>query len=254
MKVTIIIPARMAATRFPGKPLFRINGKPMIQWVYQRCRMSRADQVIVATDSEEIAQVVSDFGGRAAMTSANHINGTQRIAEVAATIDADILINVQGDEPTIDPRAIDAVIQPFETDARLEMTTLAEAIGEKDDLFNPHVVKVVFDQNQRALYFSRAPIPFVKHPEMNSIDWEADDLSHHFRHVGIYGFRRRFLLEFVGQPPCRLEEMEGLEQLRALYMGASIHVGVTPYPSIGVDTPEDAVRAENYLKKEGRVS
>ena len=251
MKVTVLIPARMEATRFPGKPLYKIGDKPMIQWVYERASQSQAQQVIVATDSEEIHKTVKAFGGHVEMTSPKHRNGTQRIAEIAARLDAEIIVNVQGDEPTIHPQAIDQVIQPLQNDGLLEMATLAEPIVDHDSIFNPNIVKVVRDKKGRAMFFSRAPIPFFKHPNMDRIYWEPNGEKRHLRHIGIYGYQRRFLLDYVAEPLSELEHIEGLEQLRALYMGAHIQVELTSFTSIGVDTPEDAKKAEQFLSEEG---
>ena len=249
MKVSIIIPARMAATRFPGKPLFRINGKPMIQWVYERAASAGTGTVIVATDSEEILACVEDFGGLARLTRADHENGTQRIAEVAKDLETDLVINVQGDEPCIHPDAIKAVISCLKAHPTMEMATLAEEIRDSHSIFNPNVVKLVTDKHNRAIYFSRAPIPYYKHPGMDSPSWphDPDKAPAYLRHVGVYGFRKDFLLRYVEEPPCDLERIEGLEQLRALYMGAAIGVAITTHPSIGVDTPQDVQKAQDYL-------
>ena len=250
MKVSILIPARMAATRFPGKPLSKISGKPMIQWVWERACASRADRVIVATDSSEIFDAVQSFGGEAMMTASTHENGTQRIAEVAAQIETDLVINVQGDEPAILPQSINSVIEPLIQSPDLEMSTLACPItGER--LFDPNLVKVVTDKQGDALYFSRSPIPFRKHAGMDRIHWETLQDDVHLQHIGVYGFQRDFLLRYVAEPPCALERIEGLEQLRALYMGARIHVEVVQHASVGVDTPEDIPRAEQFLKQQG---
>jgi len=249
MKVTILIPARMAATRFPGKPLSKILGKPMIQWVYERASQSRAHSVIVATDSREILETVEGFGGRAMMTRADHTNGSQRIAEVAEKIESGLVINVQGDEPVISPEAINLVIDPLLKDPNLEMATLACRIRNHEDLFNPNIVKVVFAKDHKAMYFSRSPIPFRKHAGMDQIYWKPDSQTDHFQHIGVYGYQRDFLLQYVKEPACDLEEIEGLEQLRALYMGARIQVEIVDRPSIGVDNPEDIPKVERYLKE-----
>jgi len=247
MKVTILIPARMAATRFPGKPLSIINGRPMIQWVYERSARSSADRVLVATDSEEILTAVRAFGGEAILTGSHHQNGTQRIAEAAAGIDADIVVNVQGDEPCIHPDDIDAAVAPLRLDPNLPMGTLASRIQSRADLFDPNVVKVVFNRHGAALYFSRSAIPYRKHEGMSDASFDPGPTSH-YRHIGVYAYRRNFLLAYVNEPTCSLEETEGLEQLRALYMGAEIRVTLTHNPSIGVDTPRDVAKAEAYLK------
>lgn len=247
--VTVLIPARFQATRFPGKPLTPILGKPMIQWVYERSAKSCADRVIVATDSDRIFACVVGFGGEAEMTRADHANGSQRIAEVAERIETDIVVNVQGDEPTLHPSAIDRVIAPFSTDPDLPMATLCEAMKDHAQMFNPNVVKVVCDARGRALYFSRAPIPFLKHVGMNAISWPADRAVGFLKHVGVYAYRRDFLLEYQAHPPCELEQIEGLEQLRALDMGARIQVERTPHPTLHVDVPDDVARVESFLKQ-----
>ena len=187
------------------------------------------------------------------MTRSDHENGTQRIAEVARTLDTDLVINVQGDEPTIHPAAIKAVIDPLKKNPNLQMSTLAEKITHKNDLFNPNVVKVVRDKTGRALYFSRSTIPYKKHLGMKDPFFEPDAEPLHLRHLGIYGYRASFLQDYVSEPVCSLEQIEGLEQLRALYMGASIQVELTNYPSIGVDTPRDVPKAEAYLASEGEI-
>lgn len=247
MSATVIIPARMAASRFPGKPLAKILGKPMIEWVVLRSRMAAVTRVIVATDSPEIAEVVRGFGGEVVLTRADHENGTSRIAEVAAELDDDIVVNVQGDEPAIHPDDINAVVQPLRDDVTLPMATLAEPMTHHPDVFDPNIVKVVWDQNRRALYFSRAPIPYTKHDGMQAPTFPAATHTY-YRHVGIYAYRKSFLLDYVARPVCDLERIEGLEQLRALHMGAAIYVGQASRPSIGVDTPADVPRAETLLR------
>ncbi len=252
MKVVILIPARMAATRFPGKPLAPILGKPMIQWVYERSAQARAQRVIVATDSREIHDAVTGFGGEAAMTDPGHVNGTQRIAEVAAGLDAEAVVNVQGDEPAIHPSSINAVIDALAADPDLEMATLAERITRREDLFNPNVVKVTRNGRGDALYFSRAPIPYLMRPDMaeRPFSWALDPRVEYLRHIGVYAFRRAFLLRYVAEPACAAESAEGLEQLRALHMGARIRTAVTQRTGVGVDTPEDIAVAERYLANE----
>lgn len=221
----------------------------MIQWVVERCQSVAGVEVAVATDDERIRAAVTAFGGQVVMTRSDHENGTQRIAEVARSMQADIIVNVQGDEPLIEPAAIEQVIGLLQADPQLEMATLAEPITQFEDIFNPHVVKVVCAENGNALYFSRAPIPFMKHPDMSRIDWPKHLTGKHFRHVGIYGYRRDFLLRFADESACDLEQFEGLEQLRALVMGARIRVGITHMELVGVDTPEDLDRAEAALAR-----
>ncbi len=238
MRVTAIIPARYASTRFPGKPLADILGKPMIQWVYERtARSAMVDRVIVATDDARISEAVEAFGGEVQMTRADHPTGTDRLAEVASRIDTDIVVNVQGDEPLIDPQMIDMAVAPLVEDRSLPMGTLMTPLGGVEEYRNPNVVKVVASRAGCALYFSRAPIP---HPR----DF-AGDLGTRFsevpafKHIGLYVYRKEFLLAYPGLEPTPLENLEKLEQLRALEHGYPIRVVKTDLVSQGVDTPED---------------
>ncbi|BCR05496.1 3-deoxy-manno-octulosonate cytidylyltransferase [Desulfuromonas versatilis] len=247
MRVTALIPARYASSRFPGKPLAEIAGKPMIQWVYERTsRSALVDRVIVATDDERIRQAVQAFGGEVQMTRSDHPTGTDRLAEVAARIETDIVVNVQGDEPLIDPRMIDMAVEPLTTDPSIPMGTLKTPIASVEEFLNPNVVKVVTDREGFALYFSRAPIP---HPR----DF-ADGLQEQFqelqacKHIGLYVYRRDFLLAYPGLPVTPLENLEKLEQLRALEHGHKIRVVETSLSSLGVDTPEDLEKVREYLK------
>jgi len=255
MSAIVVIPARLAATRFPGKPLAPLKGLPVIQHVYERSRRSRlAGDVIVATDSEEIAKTVEAFGGRAVMTRADHPSGTDRIAEVAASLCCDIIVNVQGDEPLIMPQMIDAVIGLIEAGA--DMGTLARKVLAGRDVFDPNVVKVVFRGDGRALYFSRAPIPYHRDAFGAAAAGPGAEYSlkgagpsglHLYKHVGIYSYRREVLLELSRLKPSRLEMVERLEQLRALEHGYVIMVGETEFETIGVDTPEDLERIAECL-------
>ncbi len=246
MKVVGLIPARYGAMRFPGKALTDIAGKPMIQHVYERaCRVSLFDDVLVATDDDRIYEVVRQFGGQARMTSANHHSGTDRIAEVARNLDADIVVNVQGDEPLIQPEMIVEAIQPLLDDADVAIGTLKHAITTPDELYAPNVVKVVTDRHGRALYFSRSPIPNVKGQDMRGAGFQACTF---FRHIGLYAFRRDFLLRFIELPQTPLEKLEGLEQLRALEHGYIITVAETSHSSIGVDTPEDVGKVLQLMR------
>ncbi len=243
MNVIGIIPARYESVRFPGKALTDINGKPMIQHVYERtCQVALFESVLVATDDDRIYEAVQQFGGQAHMTSVEHRSGTDRIAEVACGLDADIVVNVQGDEPLIQPEMITEAIQPLLDDADVAIGTLKHAISTPDELCDPNVVKVVTDRHDRALYFSRSPIPHVKGRDMRSAGFQACTF---FRHVGLYAYRRDFLLRFIELPQTPLEQLEGLEQLRALEHGYHIAVATTLHTAIGVDTPEDV---ENVLK------
>ena len=249
MKVKAIIPARYESSRLAGKPLLRIKDTSIIQMVYQRTMSSALlDDVIVATDDQRIYDHVASFGGKVMMTSPDHESGTDRIAEVARQLDADVIVNVQGDEPLITNRVIDALIRPFTENPGLKMSTVMARISDKRELFNPNVVKVVCDGNGDAIYFSRSPIPYRKSRTMTlPFEIENEELGVWFKHVGIYGYKRSFLLEFAGMPAGTLEKMEGLEQLRALENGIRIHVEKTDYSGIGIDTNEDYLQLKALL-------
>ena len=247
-QVVAVIPSRYDATRLPGKPLADIAGKPRIEHLSRRAAAARGvDAVVVATDDERIAAAVKAFGGIAMMTRPAHRTGTDRIAEVAANLSCEIVLNVQGDEPLIEPQAIEAVIAPLMADPMLEMSTVCVPITDRGDYDNPNVVKVVKDQRGYALYFSRTPIPHFRGgpPEGGHYRDAADDdsvvsgFSRTFKHLGIYGYRRTFLLKFATLPQTPLERAESLEQLRALEHGYRIQTVETKHDSIGVDTPED---------------
>ena len=248
MSVAAIIPARFASTRFPGKPLADILGKPMIQRVYERTAATPCiDRVIVATDDRRILQAVEAFGGEVMMTREDHATGTDRLAEVAEAVETDLVVNVQGDEPLIDPRMIEQAVAPLKADAAIPMGTLKTALTSVEEFLNPNVVKVVVDTRNFALYFSRSPIP---HPR----DYSRDLQEHFervcpFKHIGLYVYRRDFLLRFPTLPPTPLENLEKLEQLRALEHGYAIKVVETRLGSIGVDTPEDLERVRALLAK-----
>ena len=237
MKVLCIIPARYASTRLPGKPLRDIAGKPMIVRVYERAiRAQRVHEVVVATDDERIRAAVEEHGGNAVMTRADHATGTDRLAEVAAQRpDCDLIINVQGDEPLIDPAVIDALVAPFEHDDALMMATAKTEITDAAEMENPNNVKVVVDRTGNALYFSRARIPYARNAGAKV-----------YKHIGIYAYRRDFLLAYAKMAQTVLECSESLEQLRALENGYRIRVVETDAVFIGVDTEEDlaAVNAE----------
>lgn len=246
----VVIPARYGSTRFPGKPLQLIAGKPMIEHVWRQARQSGAARVVIATDDGRIKAACEGFGAEAVMTRADHESGTDRLAEVAVTLDlADdaIVVNVQGDEPLIPPQVIDLVASNLNANPQARMATLAEPLTDAQHLFNPNVVKVVADLNGLALTFSRAPLP-----------WARDALARHpgrlpegvpyRRHIGIYGYRAGFLRDFVQWGPCWLEKTESLEQLRALWHGERIHVADAPMAlPPGVDTPEDLERVRRLL-------
>ena len=240
MPVAVIIPARYDSTRFPGKPLYPLKGKPLIQHVYENSKKSRlAEEVMVATDSETIFERVLAFGGKAVMTDKNHPSGTDRIAEVAASLDYDIIVNVQGDEPLIRPEMIDDVIMALD-DSRASIGTLIKKIEDPGEIVDYNVVKVVFDRQMFAVYFSRATIPFrAHHSEVRRPDY--------YKHIGIYSYRRDVLLSIAGMEPTELENIEKLEQLRALENGMKIKVKETFLETFGVDTPEDLERVEKCL-------
>jgi 3-deoxy-manno-octulosonate cytidylyltransferase (CMP-KDO synthetase) len=236
MKSAIVIPARYGSQRLPGKPLLRATGKYLIQHVYeQACRSQRAETVVVATDDPRIEAAVKRFGGRVVQTSRHHSCGTERVAEVAGRLDVDVVINLQGDEPLIEPATLDMLPALLERDERADVATLAVPITSVEQWHNPSCVKVVCDSRGRALYFSRSPIPFIRDGQP---DWQREPplLLHH---LGIYAYRRAFLLQLAAAPPAVLEQVEKLEQLRVLSMGSVIQVGVTRQPAIGVDTMEE---------------
>jgi len=245
----VVIPARYGSTRFPGKVLALLKGKPIIQWVYDAAKSSRlAQDVIVATDDERIFRSIVEIGGKAVMTDPRHASGTDRIAEVARSLKSDIIINVQGDEPLIKGDMIDHTIELLK-DPRAFISTLARRIESPEELINPNVVKVVFDSEGFALYFSRSVIPYHrdKWKDLNSLFIE--DGMEVYKHIGIYGYRRDSLLMLSSLPQSRLEKIEKLEQLRALENGLKIKVGLTPYNTIGIDTPEDLKMAEELIAR-----
>lgn len=247
MKITGIIPARYYSTRFVGKPLADIYGKTMIEHVYERA--SRSDSltsVTVATDDERILRNVKEFGGGAVLTSSHHKSGTDRIAEAVAKMDiddTDLIVNVQGDQPLLEPAMVDEVIRPFIDDPSLEMGTVSCRIKAEEELRNPNVVKVVVDKDGFALYFSRYPIPYVREKET----------SVYFRkHIGTYVYRKDFLMRFTKMPQSDLEKAEMLEQLRALENGCRIKVIETDFESIEVDTPEDLENVKRIIREKNR--
>ncbi len=238
-EVVVVIPARFASTRFPGKPLADIDGRTMIEHVYRRAALAPGvSRVIVATDDLRIATRVAEFGGNVKLTKVTHRTGTDRLAEVAASLDCDVVVNVQGDEPLIDPRAITEVVRPFE-DPAISMTTLYRRIENPLDLTNPNIVKVVLDRAGFAMYFSRAPVPYSRDPRGG---WPPL-----YRHIGLYAYRRSALLVLAALEETPLERAEGLEQLRALEHGIRIRAIETAYDSIGVDTPEDLEQVRRLL-------
>ena len=243
MRIVGIIPARYASTRFPGKPLVLIAGKPLIQHVVERCQRAKSlSEVIVATDDTRIWEVAQNFS-RVEMTAPNHPSGSDRIAEVAARCDCDAVVNIQGDEPLIDPSVIDAVAQAL---ADEEMSTAATPIKNPQDYDNPNVVKVVVNAAGRALYFSRRTIPFLREAASGSVKEQLAAFPF-LKHLGIYGYRRETLLRLVKCPVSPLEQAEKLEQLRALENGIPIAVVKVDYDSVGVDVPADVHRVERLL-------
>ena len=240
MKIIGIIPARYGSTRLEGKPLKDICGKPMIEHVYRAAQGAKLlDQVYVATDDQRIVDAVNHFGGNVSMTSPDHKTGTDRIAEVAATLDAEIVVNLQGDEPLLNPAMIDEVIQPLVDEADLPMSTLCVPIHDEAVLNDPNVVKAVFDQRGYALYFSRALIPYPR---------KLDNFQA-YEHLGLYAYRKDFLMTYITLPQTRLEINESLEQLRVLESGYRLKVMVSahPYDGISVDTPEDLERVRQIV-------
>jgi 3-deoxy-manno-octulosonate cytidylyltransferase (CMP-KDO synthetase) len=233
-----VIPARFASSRFPGKALATIAGKSVLQHVYERASQARyLTKLIVATDDERIYEAARKFGAVVRMTRSDHLSGTDRVAEVASAETAGLIVNIQGDEPLIDPAAIDAASLSLIEDADLSMGTLKKKIEDSNEIGNPHVVKVVTDRAGDALYFSRCPIPYVR-----------DGSVIHYKHIGLYVYRRKFLLRYSELPVGPLEQVERLEQLRALENGYRIRVVETEYDSLGVDTPEDLERVSTLFE------
>lgn len=231
-----IIPARYASSRFPGKPLALINGKPMVQWVYERVQSSEVRDLVVATDDERIARCVRDFGGRVVMTSPDHASGTDRCGEAALSLepdDNDVVINIQGDEPLISPKEIHLLASAFE-DRSVQIATLVNPFTDAVILQNPNVVKVVMAKNGNVLYFSRLPIPYLREG--------GTPPSQYYRHIGIYAYRYGVLKQIVQLPTSGLENSEKLEQLRWLESGYTIRALACDYQGIGVDTPEDLAK------------
>ena len=240
-KILGVIPARLASSRFPRKVLAQISSKTMLQHVYERASQARyLTSTIIATDDEQVFEVARSFGARVRMTRSDHLSGTDRVAEVASSETADIIVNIQGDEPLIDPDAIDAAILPMVHDADLLMGTLKKKIEDEREVTDPNVVKVVTDHKGDALYFSRCAIPFVR-------EQERQPARIHFKHIGLYTYRRDFLLRYPELPVGPLEQAERLEQLRALENGYRIRVVETDYESLGVDTPDDLERVSRLF-------
>ncbi len=242
MKFLGVIPARYGSTRFEGKPLELIDGKPMIEWVYKRASLSKLDKIVVATDHMGIKEVVEGFGGEAILTSNQHETGTDRIAEVANYYeDYDVIINVQGDEPLINPQMIDSLIKPFLDDNNLQMATLKYKLDNLEEIDNPNNVKVICDKDDFAIYFSRCPIPYRRNLNM--------DL--YYKHVGVYGYKRDFVMNYAKMPQTPMEKSESLEQLRVLENGYKIKVVETNHKILGVDTVEDLKKVNDFVNKNG---
>lgn len=242
MKFLGVIPSRYASTRLEGKPLKDICGHTMIEWMYKRTKLSNLDEVVVATDDERIYKEVERFGGKAILTSKEHENGTSRIAEVCTKYeDYDVIVNVQGDEPLIEPEMINSIINSFKEDDTISMSTLKYKIDTMEEIENPNYVKVITDKKGYALYFSRSVIPYPR----------KLDIQNYYKHVGIYGYKRDFVVEYAKMEPTPLELSESLEQLRALENGYRIKVMETPYKIIGVDTQEELEKVREYIKENG---
>ena len=251
MAIVAIIPARFASTRLPGKPLSLIAGRPMIQWVYERARLARTvTRAVVATDDDRIRDAVLSFGGEAVMTSPTHASGTDRLAEAAAALDADVVVNVQGDEPLLDPAAIDAVVEALIGDQGADIATATVACSSAEEMLSSDVVKVVTDNRGHALYFSRAPIPHMRRtpPDHHASAREALACGLALRHLGLYAYRKEALIRFASLPASPLERAECLEQLRALHHG--LRIRVVKLDSAGgpaVDTLADLERVRAIL-------
>ncbi|HXH67839.1 MAG TPA: 3-deoxy-manno-octulosonate cytidylyltransferase [Candidatus Limnocylindrales bacterium] len=242
-RVVVVIPARYASTRLPGKPLVSLAGKPMIQHVYEQARKAQTvHQVLVATDDQRIIEAVRGFGGEARMTRADHRTGTERIAEVAAHEEGDVFLNVQGDEPLVDPAAIDAAVASLLEEPPAQIATVATPIRHAGDIMDPNVVKTVLDFESNGLYFSRAPIPWVR-------DTQQKIHVKYWKHLGLYVFQRDALLEYPTLPQGELEKIEQLEQLRWLENGWKIRVAEVQHDAVSVDVPEDVARVEKLLRE-----
>lgn len=242
-KILGVIPARFASTRFPGKVLAVISSKPMLQHVYERASQARyLSSTIIATDDQRIFEAARSFGARVRLTRSDHLSGTDRVAEVAASETAEIIVNIQGDEPLIDPAAIDAAILPLVHEQGVQMATLMKRIQDPREVSDPNVVKVITDRAGDAVYFSRCPIPYHR---------DGDSVTRYFKHIGLYVYQRDFLLGYPALPVGPLEKAERLEQLRALENGHRVRVTETEYESLGVDTPADLERVSQLFGGEG---
>lgn len=244
-----VIPARFGSTRFPGKVLADILGRPMIQWVWEAAKNAfLLDELIVATDDERVAKVVEGFGGKASLTSPQHRTGTDRICEVVNPLDVKVVVNIQGDEPMLDPPMVDELARTLLEDPGIQMATLSYPIKSRHELKDPNVVKVVTDKHGFALYFSRSPIPYMRPDRRLAIDKKPI----FFKHIGMYAYTKDFLFTFANLSHSALEEAEVLEQLRALEHGYRIKVLEARFDSIGVDTPKDLKKVKKLLEKVSR--
>lgn len=244
MKAIGVIPARWGSTRFPGKPLEKISGRPLLQWVIEGARTSlKLQEICVATDDERIASLAASCGARAVLTPSDLPTGTDRVWRAVENLDADVVLNIQGDEPLIEGRLLDQLVAPFEADADLEMATLGRPLDD-EALKSQNTAKIVLNHRAEALYFSRFPIPYSRVAASGAIEGAL-------KHIGIYAYRRAFLKRFCEQAPTVLEQMEGLEQLRALYLGARIKVVQVEHDSWGVDTPSDVQKIEKIMQERG---
>lgn len=250
MKVVGIIPARYASTRFPGKPLALIKGKPMIQRVYEQALKSKLDAVVIATDDVRIADAVMDFGGQYVMTSPNHRSGTDRCCEALDLLKTkyDAVVNIQGDEPFIDPKQIDLLVDLIVRDDT-PLASLAKRIDDADELFSPNAVKVVANQEGNAMYFSRNPIPFMRNVDRD--EWLAK--GRFYKHIGIYAYKADVLHQVAHMEPSALEQAESLEQLRWLENGLAIRMALSDAENISIDTPDDLHRAEQYAQTKPEI-
>jgi len=235
-----VIPARLQSTRLPSKPLLLINGKTLIQWVYERAKQAiTLDRLVVATDSPEIIKTVVEFGGEAALTSAEHVSGTDRVAEVARELPHELIVDIQGDEPLIRPESIDMLVELMAQNPEVHIATLITQCPEAE-IDNPNIVKVVCGEDDFAVYFSRVPVPYFRNGN-----------PRYYKHIGVYAFRKSTLMELNSQPKSKLEMIEGLEQLRALERNYRIKTVFTPYPTVAVDTPEDVHKVKRLLREVG---
>lgn len=243
MNAVGVIPARWASTRFPGKSLAQVAGKPLIRRVVEQvCKARRLSEVVVATDDARIGQAVCGMGVRVAMTRADHASGTDRVAEAVEGMDAEVILNVQGDEPLIEPALLDRLVETLSGDAPWDMSTAASPVRNVEELGNPGIVKVVMAEDGRALYFSRFAIPYVRDRA------EPAARPCHWRHLGVYAYRMDFLRRFVSCAPCMLERAEKLEQLRALHLGGRVRVVTGDFAGVGVDTPQDVGYVEGFIR------